>query len=166
MTERLSMHAHIVSLQCCPSFCCILMWISCEYTYIPLPLDWVVEFLTSASLGSRPLKKTKNPSQGQHLPLSQARYREWPPWILPSLCVSQFAQCLGEGGLLCSGEQLTLEKSIPAFLSLQTFVFPPPHHTRKVLTYSSPGEIVNSVSSSSSTKLTKLLGVPAMQLNY
>ena len=110
------------------------------YTY-SLLLDWVVEFLTSASLGSHPpptTKLTKNPSQGQHLPLSQPRYREWSPWILPSLCVSHFAQCLGGGGLLCGGEQLTLEKFTSASLSLQTFGFPLPHHIRKVLTYSCP----------------------------
>lgn len=85
--------------------------------------------------------------------------------VLPSLCVSQFAQSPREGGLLRSGEQLTLEKFTPAFLSLHAFGFLPLHHTREVLTYSSPGESISSFSLVSSTKLTELLRVLAMHLN-
>ena len=41
-TEQLSMHAHIVAVQCCASFCRTPMWISYKYTYIPsLLIGWL-----------------------------------------------------------------------------------------------------------------------------
>ena len=103
-----------------------------------LLLDWVVKFLTSASLGSCLPQGHKEPISRAASPTVTATLRRVTSLDTPFTMCFSICSVPGEGALLCGGEQLTLEKSTPAFLSSQTFGFPLPHHIGKVLTYSCP----------------------------